>query len=420
MRPFAIAARGLTAAAVVALATLLLLAAGANPLTAGFIDLVLVLGLAVRQGFLAGAIASVLATACLNFFFFPPLHSFHLAEPQNWISLACFLIAATVASRLVVQARERAAEAESRSREIASLYGERERFLAEQARLEALQTSDSLKTALLRAVSHDLSTPLTAILLSLETLKREMAGNPAGSRTVALLVEETARLNRRIHNLLAMARLEAHDLSLRREPTTPADLFHAARENLRPIASARGLAAQVSPECPDLDVDPSLALEILVNLIENADRASIPGEPIELHAAPDPLRPDRVQVEVLDRGAGLGRGSGRPGGVGQSAAETESGGAGAARSQGRSLAGGQAPERGGSGAPAGDVGRRGLGLEIARSFAAAHGGSVLLIDRDGGGVAARIDLPAVSRAASGRAGGPPATSEARRRTPEGM
>lgn len=490
MRLREIVGQGVAATAVVVATTLLSRAITANAVTGGFIYLIAILGLAVWRGFVAGAIGSLLATACFNFFFFPPIGTFQIADPENWVSLACFLVATTVGSRLVVRERERAAEAESRQREIGALYDlcvdlftagakpggldaavsralrtigaqgggldlfqegandgeprswvggardlevhrlldhrssagrrddaspskgwrnvripvviggraaghlvaygtranqatlesvvklvglafEREQFLAEQARLEGLQASDSLKSSLLRAVSHDLTTPLTAILLSLESLKREVANRSDGVRTVELIEEEASRLNRRIQNLLAMARLEAGGFAPRREPTPPADLFRAARENLRPIASSARIEAHVQPGCPDLDVDPSLGLEILVNLIENAHRASPSAAPIELVAAPHPSDPSRVRLEVLDRGRGL---------PGSSLA-----------SDGEAL---------GPAASAGDVPGKGLGLEIARSFAAAHGGSIEHLPREGGGVCARIDLPAARVAGS--------------------
>src|SRR5881628_2468128 len=122
MKPAGVLTRGLATVAVVGAATLFSLVTGANAVTAGFIYLVAVLGLAVWQGFVAGTIGSLLGTACFNFFFFPPIGTFHVADPQNWVSLGCFLIATTIASRLVVRERERAAESESRRREIAALY----------------------------------------------------------------------------------------------------------------------------------------------------------------------------------------------------------------------------------------------------------------------------------------------------------
>jgi two-component system sensor histidine kinase KdpD len=258
---------------------------------------------------------------------------------------------------------------------VARLVGlavERERLFAEQARLEALKQSEALKTALLRAVSHDLSTPLTAMGILLGSLRRTVPPESEGARTVELMGEETARLHRRIENLLAMAHLEAGVSAPHREPTPPADAFRAAREHLRLLASARPLIVHVEPDCPDLDVDPSLLLEILVNLIENAHRFSPPGGTIELSAERHPDDPARIRLEVLDRGRGLPA-------VAEPAPE--------------------APARTAVGRADGE--RRGLGLEIARSFATALGGRLTLLGRDGGGIRARIDLPAAVLAGQG-------------------
>ena len=473
--PFPRVVRGVLAAAtIVFVATLLSLGAHANAATAGLAYLISVLMLTIWQGFLVGSLGSLLATACFNYYFLPPLGTFHVADPQNWISLGSFLIATMIASRLVSREREGAFEAESRHREIEALYNlcldlftagaapggldaatgralatigaqggglvlasedtstelgeawvgsqkdlemhrllrsasseppegtgkswrnvsipvtigghqagvlvaygtrakhetleslarllglalERERLLAERARLEALKQSDSLKTALLRAVSHDLYTPLTAVLVSIESLKRTLAGNPETSEAIELIATETARLHRRIQNLLDLARLQAGSAKARREPTPAPDLFRSARESLPYIASTRRIESVVEAGCPDLDVDPSLALEILVNLIENAHRASPAGTSIELSARRHPHDSGRIFLEVLDRGKGFTR---------------------------PTTATGSAP---------GDTPHKGLGLEIARSFAAALQGTLDLMPRDGGGVCARIELPA--------------------------
>ena len=100
-----------------------------------------------------------------------------------------------------------------------------------------------------------------------------------------------------------------------------------------------------------------------MNLIENAHRVSPPGAPLELLARPHPHDPAQVRLEVLDRGPGL------PAGV--------------ADADGNLLAGATS-----------DVAQRGLGLEIARSLAAANGGSIGITPRAGGGTVARVDVPA--------------------------
>lgn len=449
------------AAVVVALATVLGLALRANAITVGYLYLIAVLLLAVWGGLATGVVGSLLATGCFNYFFLPPTGTFHVADTENWVALGAFLAAASIASRLVARAERRAVEAESRRREIQALYDlslelftvgpaaaaldqataralrgigaqsggflvaaegggdeetswigsaadrethrllmaggetgagtrvpididgrrvgtlvaygvqapratldalarlvalavERERLLAERARLAGLQESEALKTALLHAVSHDLSTPLTAIGLHIEGLKREVRGGE-GAATLAALAESAGRLERRIGSLLALARFEAGLARPRLEPSPAADLFRVAREHVAHIAPARQIETRVAADCPELEVDPSLVVEILVNLIENAHRASPPAVPIELVAERDPDDATRVRLEVRDQGHGL---------------QASTGDAGA---------------------------RRGLGLEIARSFAAAHGGRVDLQPRPSGGVCARVVLPAAAK-----------------------
>ncbi|MDP9190371.1 MAG: DUF4118 domain-containing protein [Acidobacteriota bacterium] len=246
---------------------------------------------------------------------------------------------------------------------LVGLAVEREKFIEENAHMQAIRESDTLKTSLLRAISHDLTTPLTAITIHTQALKRKAEHDDELRPSVAGITDETGRLRRRIDNLLSMARLEAGKAKPHREPTPPADIFHAVRENLPLVFESRPVTVRVQDDCPDANVDPSLALEILVNLIENAHRVSPPGAPLELLARPHPLDPAQVRMEVLDRGPGL------PAGV--------------TDADGNLLAGATS-----------DVAQRGLGLEIARSLAAANGGSLGITPRQGGGTVARVDVPA--------------------------
>lgn len=273
------------------------------------------------------------------------------------------LIGGTTAGALVARGTEASMHALVSASGLVGLAVEREKFIEENAHMQAIRESDTLKTSLLRAISHDLTTPLTSITIHTEALRRKAEQDQELKTTVSGISGETGRLRRRIDNLLAMARLEAGKAKPRREPTPPADLFRAVRENLPLVFESRPVTVQVEEDCADVNVDPSLALEILVNLIENAHRVSPAGAPLELRARPHPQDPAQVRIEVLDRGPGI------PAGI--------------ADANGNLLA-----------AAASDVAQRGLGLEIARSLAAANGGSVGLTPREGGGTIARLDLPA--------------------------
>jgi two-component system sensor histidine kinase KdpD len=254
--------------------------------------------------------------------------------------LAGVLVArGTAASRKVLESAGR----------LLALAVERERLLAESAHLAAVRASDALKTSLLRAVSHDLRTPLTAMQLGLEGLRRYVGESPEAAASLRDIAREQERLTRRIDNLLALARLEAGLARPHPEEMPAGSLFRAARESLALVLAGRAVEVRVDRGAPDPWVDPSLMLEIVVNLLENAARAAPPAEPLELTAGADPDDPGRVRLEVLDRGPGM---------------------------------------------PAGDLRSGGLGLQIAASLATANGGSLALLDRPGGGTIARLTVPA--------------------------
>jgi two-component system sensor histidine kinase KdpD len=80
------------------------------------------LGIATGWGLLEAVVASIAGAVCFNFFFLPPLFTFYLADPQNWVSLLAFLITAVVASQLSASAKQRASEAMRRREEMERLY----------------------------------------------------------------------------------------------------------------------------------------------------------------------------------------------------------------------------------------------------------------------------------------------------------
>ena len=93
-----------------------------NTTTVGFAYLLLVLVIASAWGFLEAALASILATLLFNFFFFPPVGKFTIADPQNWVALFSFLATSLIASRLSTMAKRRALEAMERQRDLEHLY----------------------------------------------------------------------------------------------------------------------------------------------------------------------------------------------------------------------------------------------------------------------------------------------------------
>jgi len=93
-----------------------------NATTQGFAYLLLVLIIASRWGFLEASVASVAATLTFNFFFFPPVGRFTIADPQNWVALFSFLTTALIASRLSAEVKSRALDVVERKQDLERLY----------------------------------------------------------------------------------------------------------------------------------------------------------------------------------------------------------------------------------------------------------------------------------------------------------
>src|SRR2546429_5416539 len=110
-------------------------------LSLGVLYLFAVLPVAVLWGLPYAVAVSVVSMLAFNFFFLAPTHTLRLADSENWVALAVYLVTAISVSELAARARRRAREIRE---------------------TETLRRSDAVKTAVLRSVSHDLRSPITA------------------------------------------------------------------------------------------------------------------------------------------------------------------------------------------------------------------------------------------------------------------
>jgi two-component system sensor histidine kinase KdpD len=230
-----------------------------------------------------------------NWFFLPPTHTFQLRDGANWAVLAVYLATAVVVSALAARARRRAELAEAREREAAARA-------AAELEAEALRRSDALKTALLHAVSHDLRSPLTAIVAAASGLANPQVTLDELDRRelVETIRIEAERLNRLVGNLLDLSRLRAGAAEPRPELWTVDDLVARALEQL----GARGDRVTVSfaSETPPVEIDAAQLERSLVNLLDNALKFSPPHTPVALRIE---TRDDAVRLHVADEGPGI-------------------------------------------------------------------------------------------------------------------
>lgn len=259
-------------------------------------------------------VAAILGVLCFNFFFLPPVHTLTIADPQNWIALAAFLIVAVTVGQLSARAKRRAEEAETGRREIERLYSEYQVASEQAKQAEVFRQSEQLKSALLDAVTHDLRTPLTSIKASATTLLAEMQAETDSDDPVRLdqegraellevINEETDRLNRFVENMVELAKLEAGELQLRRRWGSVEEIVALARDRANQLAAKHTIEVAVETELPSARVDANLLAEVLYSLIDNAAKYSPAGSPIRITARRD--ADEMILLAVEDRGRGI-------------------------------------------------------------------------------------------------------------------
>jgi two-component system sensor histidine kinase KdpD len=244
---------------------------------------------------------------------------------------------------------------------------DREELEREALAAEKLRLSDSVKTAILRAASHDLRSPLTAIRVAAESLASPSVTLSAEDRGRQLdtVRRESARLDRLVANLLDLSRLEAGSTVSRPELVSLDELVGQA---VAELGSGDRVRIELAGDPPLVEVDPVQVERVLVNLLENALRYSRLEADVAVVIAP---AGEEAVVRVVDEGPGI---------------------------------------------PAGDVervfepferldgagGRRGLGLglTIARGLAEANGGRVWVESRPGAGASFAVAFP-LTRAPAG-------------------
>lgn len=285
-----------------------------NPTTAALALLLIVLFVATAWGPKPAILAALLGVAFFNFFFLPPVGTFNIAEPENWIALVAFLITAVTVGQLSAHARRRAAEADTSRQEIERLYHELQESFEQASQAKAVKQSERLKSALLDAVTHDLRTPLTSIKASVTTLLDDQptrADNEGTTRLGAdgrqemleVINEESDRLDRFIEGLMELARIEAGELQLRRHRASLYEIFAAAIKRAEPRTRLRHVELKLDGHLPAVNVDEPALVEVIYVLLDNAAKYSSAGSTISVSATTG--KDNDVRLVVEDEGSGI-------------------------------------------------------------------------------------------------------------------
>jgi two-component system sensor histidine kinase KdpD len=171
--------------------------------------------------------------------------------------------------------------------------------IAQQAVVE--MESERLRNALLAAISHDVRTPLTALIGLAESLKQSQPLLTADQAGMAqALVEQARELNALVNNLLEMARLQSGAVNLRMDWQSVEEVVGSAIRSARPALDEQAVQTRLPADLPLVEFDAVLIERVLVNLLENA--AKYGAAPIVIGAH---VTSDALVITVTDHGAGL-------------------------------------------------------------------------------------------------------------------
>lgn len=171
------------------------------------------------------------------------------------------------------------------------------------ARTEAAQENERLRTALLDSVTHELRTPLTAITASITSLRSGMVQD-AGLREemLAVIEEESLRLNHLIGQAVEMAQLDSRHVQLQLESKQISEAVNDAIAECRTLLEKHPVEVNLPSYLPQVRMDINWIRKVLHHLLENAAKYSEDGKPIFISAE---VKDSFVITSVADRGAGI-------------------------------------------------------------------------------------------------------------------
>ena len=285
--------------------------------------------------------AAILSAIIWNFFFIPPVYTFHIRDAEDIMMFLLYFSIALVNAVLSFKIRD--AEKKARDKE------EKEMTI-------------KLYNTLLNSLSHELRTPISTILGAVDTLK-ENRDRLTVTNQMALFNEidvASIRLNRQVENLLNMSRLESGMLKLNVDWCDINELIHSAIQKI-PVSVSQEIIFQTNENLPLFKIDTGLVEQVIYNLIHNAIQYTAEQNVIEIHVS---YLNSKCIITIADNGKGF-------------------------------------PEKEIQHAfekfyrlPNTKTGGSGLGLSISKGFIEAHNGIITLENNKKGGATFTIALPA--------------------------
>jgi two-component system sensor histidine kinase KdpD len=241
---------------------------------------------------------------------------------------------------------------------------ERQRLSDEQRTILVESEREKMRGNLLRAISHDIRTPLAGISGASAAIleNKDALSTETKEKLIANIQDESQWLIRMVENLLSVTRLDENAANLKKSPEAAEEVIADAVGRIRKRFPARAIEVSVPDAFLEVPMDGTLIAQVLINLLENAVKFSPEQQPVEVILRKE----DRNAVfEVADHGKGI------------------------PQEELSTLFSGMR-----HGEPSADSSRgMGIGLSICKTIVSAHGGQIGVENRSDGGAVFRFTLP---------------------------
>ena len=256
----------------------------------------------LTSGYFYGIAASIIGALCINIYFMEPYESFSLNRTGYPVAMLSMVTISCVVCALTARVKKQATEAVRREKNARALFEQNERLNAEKAAIQLESERAAIRESILRAVSHDLRTPLTAISGTVSVLLESPEVSEKNLSMLSDIKQDADSLIVMVENLLSVTRVQDGTMPLKKRE----DLLEEVAGDALLTVRRRFPDCKVELELPEdilyLPMDSLLVRQVMVNLLENAIRHSGDTEHIRMRLY---RQDDQAVVEVRDQGRGL-------------------------------------------------------------------------------------------------------------------
>jgi len=251
--------------------------------TSSLIPMIFVLGVFLvslkTQGYLCGIIASLISVLLVNYAFTYPYYAIDLLSPECVASAIVMLIVAMMTGTLTTQIKK-------------------------QEKIKAESEKEGMRANLLRAVSHDLRTPLTSVYGASSTIieNYDLLDKKQKVKLLKEIKEDSQWLIRMVENLLSVTRIDGTNVQVKKTETVLEELIDAVLVKFRKRCPEQKVEVQIPEEFISIPMDAMLIEQVLVNMLENSVDHAVGMSELVLRVT---TQSNKAIFEIIDDGCGI-------------------------------------------------------------------------------------------------------------------